>query len=316
MSSPQPPSVPYEFWAPADDWRPGHVMLAANVDFIPSAPPRTAPVIRVDGLWGEHEWTLYPQPYHDKFPYLPWIPLPPRNSLCNVLRCAVDKTMWRPHPSKTNTHLVRPDVLDDIRGGLKAAKAVVAIPFHEIITSPSPSFSSVQHPQQAYIRAFEAVDRLEREFEAWRDFVEVFRNVQRSLIELFAFADWWAEVNSKSGPSFRAPTRGAIFNDANLYASHVYRSLASFLLIPSTTYSLDPQKQVELSPRSLSKSEPMAPDPLRHSLPHWYYPPDVEDIADFETAARDMPVAWTSSTQLKATSDAWTKWRIGTTMRV
>jgi hypothetical protein len=30
----------------------------------------------------------------------------------------------------------------------------------------------------------------------------------------------------------------------------------------------------------------MSPGPLLHSLPHWYYPPHVEDpIADFETAA-------------------------------
>jgi hypothetical protein len=46
MSSPQP--LPYEFWAPADDWRPGHVMLAANIDFIPSPLPQTIPVVRVD----------------------------------------------------------------------------------------------------------------------------------------------------------------------------------------------------------------------------------------------------------------------------
>ncbi|KAH9972262.1 hypothetical protein BGW80DRAFT_1252795 [Lactifluus volemus] len=256
MSSPQPPSVHYEFWASADDWRPGHVMLAANVDSIPSPPPRTVPVVGVDGLWAEHEWTLYPQPFLPEFPYLPWIRLPPRNPPHDILRCAVDKKMWRPHVSKTNIHLVQPAVLDDLRAKLEAAKAAVEMPFHEIITSPC--LSSVQHPRKAYAQAFETVDRLECEFDAWRDFVEVFRNAQRSLIELFAFADW-----------------------------HVQWSLASFLLIPSATYSLDPRKRIQLSPRSLSKTEPMTLRPLLHSLPQWYYPPHVEDsLAGFETAAR------------------------------
>ncbi|KAH9962007.1 hypothetical protein BGW80DRAFT_1462982 [Lactifluus volemus] len=286
MSSPQPPSVPYEFWASADDWRPGHVMLAANVDSIPSPPPRTAPVVRVDGLWAEHEWTLYPQPFHPEFPYLPWIRLPPRNPPRDILRCAVDKKMWRPHVSKTNTHLVQPEVLDDLRAKLEGAKAAVEMPFHEIRSSPC--LSSVQHPRKAYARAFEVVDRLEREFDAWRDFVEVFRNAQRSLIELFAFADWWVDFKAEeSRPPFRAPTRGAIFYDEERYARHVQWSVASFLLIPSATYSLDPRKRIQLSPRSLSKTEPMTLRPLLHSLPHWYYPPHVENsLAEFETAAR------------------------------
>jgi hypothetical protein len=279
---PSPPlCVPYDFWAPADDWCPGHVMLAANVDSIPSPPPRTVPVVRVDGLWAEHEWTLYPQLYHDDFPYLPWIRLPSPKSH-HLLHRPVDKKMWRPHASKTNTHLVQPELLDHFRATLGDAKNAILMPFHENITLP-PIDTPFQHPQKAYNRAFEAIDRLEREFDAWRDFVEVVRNAQRSLLELCAFIDWWAESEP---PASRPPSRGAIFYDAELYASHVDWLIASFLLVPSATYTLDPQRRIELSPRSLSRSEPMTLEPLLHSLPHWYYPPHVEDIADFETAAR------------------------------
>jgi hypothetical protein len=58
MSSSQS-APPHQFWAPADDWHPGHVMLATNVNTIYSPSSWMEAVIQVDGLWGEHEWTLY-----------------------------------------------------------------------------------------------------------------------------------------------------------------------------------------------------------------------------------------------------------------
>jgi hypothetical protein len=194
-------------------------------------------------LWGEHEWTLYPQPFHPDFPYLPWILLPPCNSSHDILHCAVNKKMWQPHASKTNMHLVQPEVLDKLKTLLGAAKAAIEVPFHEVITS-----FSFHHPQHAYTRAFEAIDCLEREFDAWRDFMEVFRNMQCSLLELFAFAGWWVEYDE---PTFCAPMWGTIFYNETCYAAHIGCSITSFLLIPSATYTLDPCKQVELVFRQL-----------------------------------------------------------------
>ena len=54
------PSYRYTCWAPAGDWHQGHIILAINVNTIPSPPPQHQAVVMVDGLWGEHEWTLYP----------------------------------------------------------------------------------------------------------------------------------------------------------------------------------------------------------------------------------------------------------------
>jgi len=93
----------------------------------------------VDGLWGEHEWRLYPQPY------------------CH-------------------------DIIADTR------------------------FSCIHRPQTAHNRpgrAFEALDRLAKDFEAWHDFVEVGRCLQRNLLELLAFADRWHDL--QQGEDFRPP---------------------------------------------------------------------------------------------------------------
>jgi hypothetical protein len=168
MSSP-----PYACWAPADDWRPGFVILGANVKAIPTPPPQSPVIIGADGFWGAHEWTVYPQPYRREFPYLAWISLPSPNP-SGVLSRPVEKTMWQAHSHKPNTRVINPTLLDALKGEWKSIKAAIEGPFQTV--SSDPVFSSVRHPREAYIRAFAALSRLEEDFEAWRDFVEVFRN--------------------------------------------------------------------------------------------------------------------------------------------
>jgi hypothetical protein len=77
---------------------------------------------------------------------------------------------------------------------LADVKAAVLNPFHVLHANTNSRFLQVQPPKTAYARAFEALDRLEKEFGAWRDFVEVARGLQRSLLELLAFADWWHDI--------------------------------------------------------------------------------------------------------------------------
>jgi hypothetical protein len=286
MISPPPP--PYACWASADAWRPKFVMLGANVDAMPTPPPPSAVIICADGLWGAHEWTVYPQPYLPDFPYLAWIPLRTSNpsSPSDVLTRSVDKSMWQAHPNHSNIHVVNPGVLDELTVKWKTLRAAVQDPFHDLFSNPRPP---IQRPMKAYTRAFEALSRLEQHFGAWRDFVDVFRNLQRSLLELHAFLDWWSDI--RAGHDFRspvrAPTRGAIFEDAREYANYARWSIAAFLLVKKSTFVLDPSKEVALSSRNLCATRPMSLQPLLHSLHHWYYPPTVRDIAiGLETAAR------------------------------
>ena len=278
---------PYACWASADEWRPGYVMLGANVNAIP-APPGSVIIIGSDGLWGAHEWTVYPQPYCPKFPYLPWIHLrsPNPSTPSNILTRPVEKTMWRSHGHRTDAHVVTPALLDELTKEWETIKSSVQKPFQTM--SSLPSFSSVECPMEAYFRAATALNRLGDDFEAWRDFAEVYRNLQRSLLELSAFLDWWKDVSAGSNfqPYIRPPTRGAIFEDERLYAEHAHYSVGAFLLVHKTTFTLDLAKKVGLSPRNLCKERPMSLNPIVHSLQLWYYPPQVEDVMDLETAAR------------------------------
>ena len=240
----------------------------------------------VDGLWGEHEWTLYPQRYHPESPYLSWLRLPSMNAADTLTR-PVHKKMWQADPIKSNIHHVNPELFSKFSDKLDEVKIAVMDPFHDIITDTR--FSHIQLPRTAYSRAFEALDRLAKDFGAWRDFVEVVRGLQRNLLELLAFADWWHDVQQgeESRRPFRGPTRGLIFDDEGLYANHARWSIARYLIIPNDRFNLDPNKRVNLSPRNLCRMDAMSAQPLLHSLHLWYYPPHVKDLyADFEPVAR------------------------------
>ena len=282
---------PHKFWASADDWRPGFVILGANVDVIPTSPPSLPVVIGVDGLWGPHEWTVYPQPYRSEFPYLAWMPLRLSNGSASssVLTQSVDKSMWRAHSEHSNLHVIDSILLDTLTQEWVSIKVALQDPYR--IIASDPSFVSVRRPAEAYVRAFAALTRLGKEFGAWRDFVDVFRGLQRSLLELQAFLDWWRDI--RAGNDFRspvrAPTRGAIFEDAQLYENHSRWSVGAYLLVRRSVFVLDHAKEVPLSPRESCQARPISfpPHPYLHSLELWYYPPLVQDfVMDLEAAAR------------------------------
>ncbi|KAN0128947.1 hypothetical protein V8E53_013236, partial [Lactarius tabidus] len=88
-------------------------------------------------------------------------------------------------------------------------------------------------------------------------------------------------------PPIRAPTRGAIFEDAQLYENYARWSVGAYLLVRRSVFVLDPVKEVPLSPRKLCQARPISVQPLLHSLDLWYYPPLVRDIVmDLESTAR------------------------------
>jgi hypothetical protein len=174
--------------------------------------------------------------------------------------------MWQPHSHKANAHVVTPVLLDELTTKWETIKASMQDLFQAV--SSMPSFSSVRRPKEAHFRAVSALNRLGDEFKAWRDFVSVYRNLQRSLLELSAHLDWWKDVSTGSNfrPSVRLPTRGAIFEDERLYADYVRYLIGAFLLIHKSTFMLNPAKQVGLSPRDLCKEQPMSLNPTLSSF--------------------------------------------------
>jgi hypothetical protein len=169
-------SPPYTCWASADDWRPGYIMLGTNIYAIP-VPPLPVIIVGSDGFWGAHKWTVYPQPYRLKFPYLSWIPLhsPKPSTSSDILTHSAEKTMWQLHSHQTNVHVVTPALLDELTTKWETIKASVQEPFQTI--SSVPSFSTVQQPMEVYFRATVALNRLKDNFEAWQDFVKVYQNL-------------------------------------------------------------------------------------------------------------------------------------------
>ena len=274
-------------WASTDDWRPGFVIIGANVKAILTPPPQSPVIVSLDGSWGAHEWTVYPQPHHREFPYLAWIPLRQSNtSVPSSIHAPIDKSMWQAHPDWPNIHVISPTLFSKITKEWESIKAVLQDPSETL--SSDPSFSSIWYPKDAYIRVLTTLNRLEKDFGAWRDFVEVFRNFQRSFLELLAFSDWWGDI--RAGNMFqsriRTPTRGAIFEDARLYESYARWSVGAFLLVQKSVFVLDPSNEVALSPRTLCKSHPMSLLPTLHTLDHWYYPLLVQDfVTELETTA-------------------------------
>ncbi|KAH9970763.1 hypothetical protein BJV74DRAFT_889515 [Russula compacta] len=182
MSHQTPVSLQYAYWAEANSWCLGHVILAANVNSIPSPPPWSQAIMRVDGLW--------------------------------------EKRMWQPIPKKTNTHIVDLGLLGEFRDKLQAVKDAMSDPFHEISTIIH--FSSIQYPKIAYAWAFEALDQLKKEFGSWCNFVKVIRALQHCLLELIAFSDWWNDVCIGEGYQAlcHVPTCGAIFKDEDSFTDH------------------------------------------------------------------------------------------------
>lgn len=94
--------------------------------------------------------------------------------------------MWQAHPSPSELRVIDPDLSDELTVKWKSLKDDVQDSFNNI---SSHFGSSIQRPMQAYTRAIEALSQIEQDFRSWRDFVEVFRNLQRSLLELQAFLD-------------------------------------------------------------------------------------------------------------------------------
>jgi hypothetical protein len=174
--------------------------------------------------------------------------------------------MWQAHSNTPNVHFIDPSVFGDFKDKLVEVKAAVENPFHEIINDTR--FSHIQPPKIAYAQAFEALDHLEKEFGPWRDFVEVVRGLQRSLLELIAFADWWQDIQQGDGfqAPVRVPTCGSIFDDEGLYAGHACCSIAAYLILPNDRFILDPDKRVTLLPRNSSRMDAMSIQPLLYSL--------------------------------------------------
>ena len=173
----------------------------------------------------------------------------PIKYLCPSIHTPVNKSMWQAHPDQPNIHVICPTICPTKLDGLTKEWELVKARIQDLCKSLSsnPSFSSIQYLKEAYIRALVVLIWLEKDFGAWRDFIEVSRNFQQSLLELLAFLDWWEDICA--GDEFwslfcHVPTQGAIFEDAQLYENYAHWSIGLFFLSISPFLCLIPPKKL------------------------------------------------------------------------
>ncbi|KAI0069215.1 hypothetical protein BV25DRAFT_1910910 [Artomyces pyxidatus] len=301
-----PPHFPhrYEAWTWSPD--PDYIIVAANTKDIPAPVDDSQhPTLFIDGLWGQHEWTRFPQAYDSRFPYLAYIPIPPQHrptSLSTIaamsftiLHANVSKEMWTTLGAPPGRHVPDVGVLSSLQRRLDYAVTVSRNLFPQL--SATPAFAHVVVPTIALDRARAAFITLETGVASWKDFVERFRALQRALLEMTAFADWWTDaegttINPEYVPPIRGPTRGVYVQTLDLYAESARGNLATYIVVQKDAYDVPSNRWVPATLRSVRVqtlvpfSAPTHTSHGKHDKPLWYYPPDPVRREDFEAAAR------------------------------
>ena len=109
MSSSTLLNLPYTSWAVDSD--PHLIILAINATYIPEPDGSDkSPLVRVDGLWGPHEWICHPQPFDLNAPWLAFIRMPKVNQREDISLRLPSKTMWQRHPEKAHLHVMTKEV--------------------------------------------------------------------------------------------------------------------------------------------------------------------------------------------------------------
>ena len=186
MSSSTTVSVlPYTCWAVDSD--PHVVILAINATYIPEPVGQNeSPLVRVDGLWGPHEWICHPQPFDPNAPWLAFIRTPKVNKREDISLRPPSKTMWQRHPEKAHLHVMTKEVSDEFT---VLWQQMQHFKNHElpdlgkrINTAPI---------QRTDYRALQCYMRLkEGGLESWEDFLDNYWMLQRCLLEHETFQTW------------------------------------------------------------------------------------------------------------------------------
>ncbi|KAI0061450.1 hypothetical protein BV25DRAFT_1838950 [Artomyces pyxidatus] len=302
MAPPFPHRCDAWTWSPDPDF----IIAAANTSFIP--PPvdnSQLPTLFIDGLWGQHEWTRFPQTYDSRFPYLAYIPIPPQRRMAalstitamsyTIMYAPVAKDMWTMLGAPPGRHVPDVGILSSLQRRLDVAVAVGRDLFPKV--SSSPAFAHVVVPTVALNRARAAFITLESGLASWKDFVERFRALQRALLELTAFSDWWTDAEGATSqpayvPPIRGPARGVFVQNVALYAESALANLATYIVVHKDEFAVPSESWVPAALHSarvqteVPFTAPTHPSHAKHDKPLWYFLPHPVRAEDFEAAAR------------------------------
>lgn len=282
----------------------GYVLLGCNTDYIPSWPSSSeSPLPRTDGTWGPHDYTLIPQPYDPQAPYLAWSPrrTHPAQSVRSqhIMDYQLTRQDYRPHPHS----YVLGGLKKDIHAAFVREVCNLEQTFDESVRAAHRLNPLVQAPDNALERMRAALSHLNLSDIYYRDCMEGVETLRRNTREVLAFLLWALSPHSAPYPRLQYAVRGSIAPDAGIYTALYIRQVPAWLVVPHSgpdpcTFvscrplhemcTLQSWRQVPTADRTDIDSDQVSPGEYRllHTKPLWYYPPVVNEPADFERAAR------------------------------
>lgn len=290
------------------------VVVASNTKEVPDLPHWNSEIVWptkpcIDGRWGMAEYSLIPQYYDVKFPYLAWLPTQKFHRL--GLPTQINSFRIEEDPSEPNSVFVRhsgwthrghlnTDIREELqRDVVHYIEAVNGIILEGNSTAPP----EVQPPVISLVRAHNSAFSMRFPHLTYRDLLEYLAGLQRSVAELQAYSLWYDRIQYGDIPashrSFELGLRGSVARTHAEYISLRRLGVPVWLELVSTEgMTLDTVKQVQLTtlrietrtwdemPVSRFLSDTTRKGKLVHNKPLEYYPPVVDDISTYESAAR------------------------------
>ncbi|KAJ6503624.1 hypothetical protein C8R45DRAFT_1185359 [Mycena sanguinolenta] len=308
-------SLTFDAWATTPN---STIVLAGNTKQVPDIPALNSHLDIglsrpcIDGRWGLFEYSVVPQPFDPKFPFLAWMPthnfarlgLPTK---INRFRVVEDITSPNSVFVRNSGWMHRGHLRTEIREELQQDVAHYIEHVNDIIRKEADPSSRLGSPETrppviALVRAHNTAFCTRFAYLTFRDLLEYIAGLQRSVAELQAYSMWYDRMHYGDLPlsnrTFELGLRGSIaqtpkeYNDLKRLGVPVWLEIAS-----ADGYVLDAGKETKMTPLHIETRtwnqmrvshflRDSANGRLAHNKPLEYYPPMVTDARKYEAAAR------------------------------
>lgn len=304
--------LPVEVW---HQYSSTEAIVACGTNYIPeSFQPCTNDMLipRIDGTWGPHEYSQQPQVWDAQSPYMAWIPLRPhpdqKLNPTSIMQFRMQNKHFIP-----NSHISYLGGLDkaikqcfnDDAASLRNAIQIAQIRAADYISTPPIEFPSV-----ALQRLDEVLLYLTLQDIYYCDCLEAVTTLQWVFAELQGFILWSHDIGFSGSLRHTYRLWGALVPDHHTYRTLVQLDVPVWFKFASLGSAHPPAKlHVTLLPlKTLCEARtwqdhpaildhtemPLQPGQngelqLVHSKALWFYPPYVQDSANFERVACGMP---------------------------
>lgn len=199
-----------------------HYILVLKGDAIPITRPIFTrgkeickPTVDPQGMWGDLEWTMLPQLYEPRSPWLPCIPI--RVDGGHVTRALISKDMTRVRergPSEVTPRMLVPvpELLEELKQ--YAANVISEARENMEILQKATDLcegTSIVWPEEIVARALAQLRRIIAGVPSARSFVYAWAALRRAILELEGFCVWG--IMMRAAPERRAAVASAYSHD-------------------------------------------------------------------------------------------------------